>query len=148
MQFVESQPTFRRNISSPLSGANKPIKIPGSKLSLEFILSLGRRLTMDGFWIDDRIYWTLWHNVWLHFTVHCYTHTRTHTDVHGHGFTSRCSGAGFNGGRSPSPGFPNCPRAQLQDCHSNGSRQRNFSSSLTHWLTHQPTHSTPLTNYH
>jgi hypothetical protein len=30
--------------------------------------------TIDGFWIDDRIYRTFWHRAWLHFTVHCYTH--------------------------------------------------------------------------
>jgi hypothetical protein len=34
-------------------------------------------VTIDGFWIDDRIYWTVWYSVWLHFTVHCYTHVST-----------------------------------------------------------------------
>jgi hypothetical protein len=37
-------------------------------------------LTVDRFWIDDRIYWTLWYSAWLplQFTI---THTHTHTVV-------------------------------------------------------------------
>jgi hypothetical protein len=33
------------------------------------------RVTLDGFWIDDRIYWTLWYSAWLHY----YTHTLVST---------------------------------------------------------------------
>jgi hypothetical protein len=82
---------------------------------------------IDGFWIDERIYWTLItaHDCTLHFTV---THTRAPTSVHSHVFTSRCSVAASNGGRSPFSGFPNYPRAQLPASQSNNSRQLNLSS--------------------
>jgi hypothetical protein len=40
-------------------------------------------------------------------TAHDYT--LQFTDVHSHIFTSRCSVAAFNGGHSPSYGFPNYP---------------------------------------
>jgi hypothetical protein len=43
-------------------------------------------VTTEGFYIDHRIYWTLWYSAWLHFAVHSYTHT----NVHIHVFTSRC----------------------------------------------------------
>jgi hypothetical protein len=67
------------------------------------ILSRDWSVTIDGFWIGDRIYWTLWYSAWLHFTIHNYTYS--------HVFTSCLSVAASNGGRSPSSGFPNCPRA-------------------------------------
>jgi hypothetical protein len=96
-------------------------------------------VTIDGFWIDDRDYWTLWYRAWLHFTVHYYTHTHTHTSVHSHIFTSRCSVATSNGGRSPCSGFPHYPRPQLPVSHSNSSQRLNLSSSLINSVTHQPT---------
>jgi hypothetical protein len=40
-----------------------------------------------------------------------FTITHTHTSVHGHIFTSRCSVAASNRGRSLFSGFPKCPRA-------------------------------------
>jgi hypothetical protein len=91
-------------------------------------------VTIDGFWIDDRIYWTLWYSEWLHFKLHCYTHA--HTSVHSHVFTSRCSVAASNSGRSASSGFPNYLRPLLQTSHSYSSQRLNLSSSLmTDWLT-------------
>jgi hypothetical protein len=68
-------------------------------------------VTIDGVWISNWIYWTvtLRYSSWLYFTIHYYTHT----SVHIHVFTSRCSVAASNGGRSPSSGFPKCPRHQL-----------------------------------
>jgi hypothetical protein len=47
---------------------------------LTFILSCDL-VTVNGFFIDDRIYWTFWYSSWLHFTVH------THTSVHSNVFT-------------------------------------------------------------
>jgi hypothetical protein len=43
-------------------------------------------------------------------------YTVTHT-VHSHVFTSRCSAAASNGGRSPSSGFPNYPRLLTATAH-------------------------------
>jgi hypothetical protein len=102
-------------------------------------------VTLDGVWID-RIYWTLWYSARLHFTFdYCtharartHTHTHTHTSVYSHVFTSRCLVATSNGGRSPSSGFPNCPRPQLPASHSNSSQRLNLSSP-THQLSHSPT---------
>jgi hypothetical protein len=53
-----------------------------------------------------------------------------HTSLYSHVFNSRCLVAASNGGRSPSSGFPNYPRPQLQASNSN-SEQLNFSSFLT-----------------
>jgi hypothetical protein len=96
-------------------------------------------VTIDGLWIDDRIYWALWYSARLHFTFHCYTHTSIHNYV----CTSRYSVAASNSWRSPSSGFPNYPRPQLLASHSNSSQRLTLSSSLSHWLTdyatHQPT---------
>jgi hypothetical protein len=95
------------------------------------------RVTIDEFWIDDRIYWTLWYSAWLHFTIHRYTHNSIHSYV----FISRCSVAAFNGRRSPSSGFPNYPRPQLPASHSNSSQRLNLSSSLIEQLYPSPTNS-------
>jgi hypothetical protein len=92
-------------------------------------------VTINGFWIDDRIYWTPWYSTWLHFTVHCYTHTLLSSHV----FTCFCSVAASNGGHSPYSRFPNCPQPQLQASHSNSSQGLNSSSPLTHSLTNQLT---------
>jgi hypothetical protein len=50
-----------------------------------------------------------------------------------------------NGGRSPSSGFPICPRASA---NSKSLQGLNFSNSLTHSLTHQPTTSLHFTSLH
>jgi hypothetical protein len=42
--------------------------------SYVYILS-GGGVTINGFWIYDRIHWTLWHSAWLHFTFHYHTRT-------------------------------------------------------------------------
>jgi hypothetical protein len=52
--------------------------------------------------------------------------------------TSGCLVAASNGGRFPSSVFPNCPRPQLPDSHSNSSQRLNYSSPLSNSLTHQP----------
>jgi hypothetical protein len=67
-----------------------------------------------------------------------FTITHTLYSVHSHVFTSRCSVAASNGGRSPSSGFLNYPRPKLSASHSISSRL-NASSPLIHSLTHQPT---------
>jgi hypothetical protein len=71
--------------------------------------------TIDRFWIDDQIYWTLWYSAWLHFKTHYYTHTHMHAhcNVHSHIFTSLCSVAASNSRHSPSSGFLNYPQLQL-----------------------------------
>jgi hypothetical protein len=50
-------------------------------------------LTINGFWIRDRIYCTVWYSAWLHFAVHYYTHTsvqsRLHWPLFGSGFQLR-----------------------------------------------------------
>jgi hypothetical protein len=64
--------------------------------SLCYILSrILCSVTKDGFWIDDRVYWTLWYTAWTHFAVHAYTHT--HTSVHIYVFTSRSLVSASNG---------------------------------------------------
>jgi hypothetical protein len=84
---------------------------------------------IDGFWIDERIYWAVWYSRWLHFTVHPYAHTMVYSHV-----TSRCSVAAFNGGHSPSSGFPDYLRPQLPDSNNHSSQWLNLTSSLTDWL--------------
>jgi hypothetical protein len=86
-------------------------------------------VTIGAYWIADRIYWTLWYSSWLHFTVHSYTLVSTITS------SLPLLGSASNGGRSPSSGFPNCPRPQLPASHSNSSQRLNLSGPLTHWLT-------------
>jgi hypothetical protein len=75
-------------------------------------------MSIDGFWIDDRIYWTFWYSAWLYFAVHYHAHTHTHTHTHtcdpSHIFISRCSVAASNGERSSSSGSPNCSPLSYQ----------------------------------
>jgi hypothetical protein len=108
-------------------------------LSLQIVwrVTLSRvwSVTIDGFWIDDRIYWTLWYSAWLHFTIQLHTHD----SVHSHIFIIRCSVAASIGGRSPSSGLPNCLRPQLPAFYSKSLQWLNFSRPVTHSLTHQPT---------
>jgi hypothetical protein len=87
--------------------------------------------TIDGVWIDDRIYWTPWYSAWLHFTVYCYIHT----GVQSHVFTSRCLVAASNSGRFPSSGFPNFLRPHPLAFNSNSSQQVSPTSYLTNTLT-------------
>jgi hypothetical protein len=79
--------------------------------------------TRGGFWIDDRISWTLWHSAWLHFIVHYYTYKVVSTVTS----SPPLLGSGFERRTFPVP--------QLPASHSNRSRL-NLSSSLTHWLIH------------
>jgi hypothetical protein len=92
-------------------------------------------VTTDGFWIDDRIYRTLWYSAWLHFTVYCNTHTHTHQCLQSR-LHCRCLVAASNWGRSPSSGFPNSPQQQL-------------TTTEPQQFTHSPTNSslTPLTDW-
>jgi hypothetical protein len=62
-------------------------------------------VSIDGFWTDDRIYWTLWHSAWLHFTVHYYIYKCPQSRLH-----CGCLVATSNDGHSPSFEFPNCPQ--------------------------------------
>jgi hypothetical protein len=95
------------------------------------ILSRAQSVNIEGVWIDDRIYWTLWYSWWLYFTIHYYTHIHTLVSSRLHW---PLLGSGFNGRRSPSSGFPNCSWSQLPASNVNSSQQLNNSSSLTDWL--------------
>jgi hypothetical protein len=79
-------------------------------------------VTIDGVWISNWIYWTLT----LVTTNNYDSLTKLHTpkiivkySTHKlfSVFTSRCLVAASNSWRSPSPGFLNCPRAQLPASH-------------------------------
>jgi hypothetical protein len=80
------------------------------------------RATIDGFWIDDLIYYQLWYSLWLHFTIHYYAESCHHCHWLEVASNGRCS---------PSSGFPTCPRPQLQNPNSNSLQQLNCSSSVT-----------------
>jgi hypothetical protein len=99
---------------------------------------------LDGFWIDDRVNWTPWCSTWLHFTIHCHMHTCVHSYV----FTSRCSVAASNGGRSPSSGFLKYPglgyHLLTATAHNDWtsavlwlmqSTELNSTQLISHWLT-------------
>jgi hypothetical protein len=101
------------------------------------ILSRVWSVTIDGFWIDDRI-------IGLFDTARDYILQFTRTRVHGHIFTSRCSVAAFNGGRSPSSGFPKLWPAS-DDSFSHQQVTTTKPQQFTHWLTESLTNQlTPL----
>jgi hypothetical protein len=81
------------------------------------------RVTIDGYWIDNRIYWTA-RDYTLQFT---FTRQCPQSRLH-----CRCLVAASNGGCSLSSGFPNCPRRQIPASHSNISQQLNPNCYLTH----------------
>jgi hypothetical protein len=66
---------------------------------------------------------------YLQFTI---THTRTHTIVQSYVSTWRCRVTASKGWRSPSSGFPNCPRAWAT---SFSQQQQQSSNSLTNQVT-------------
>jgi hypothetical protein len=111
--------------SATLSGTN-----PTFDTSCHVIL-----MNIDRFWIDGRIYWTLWYSAWLHFTIHCYTNTLVSTVIS----SLSLPDSGSNGGCSPSSGFANWPRPQLPASNNNSSQRLNRSSPVTHSLTHSLT---------
>jgi hypothetical protein len=96
------------------------------------------RVTIDGVWIGNRIYWTLWISAWLHFTIHY----NTHTSVHSHVFTICCLVAASNCGHPPSSGFPKYPRPQLPalTATAHKTEPQQFCNWPTDWLTNSVTH--------
>jgi hypothetical protein len=99
-------------------------------------------VTVNGVWIGNWIYWTLFdtaRDYTLQFTA---IHTKCPQSVTVS--ASRCLVAASNGGRSPSSEFPNFPLPQLPASNSNNAQRLNCSSPLTHWLTNQILHFTPL----
>jgi hypothetical protein len=125
-----------------------------SAITLPFNTRLSRdcSVIIDGFWIDDRIYLTLWYSAWLHFTVHYYTQR----SVYSHAFTSRCSVAASSGGRFPSSGFQNYSRdsaTSFSQQHLTMTEPQLLSNSLTHQPTVHSTnskaggHLTPISYY-
>jgi hypothetical protein len=79
-------------------------------------------LYVDGFWIDDRIYWPFWYSAWLLLHTHKYPQSRLHC---------RCLVTASNDGHSTSSELPNCPRHQLPASNSNSLQRLNLSSSPT-----------------
>jgi hypothetical protein len=105
-------------------------------------------VTIDGVWIGNWIYWAF--TLVTMNNYDCLTELLTpkiiltKADIKSSQSLVRCLAAAFNGERSPSSGFPNCPRPQLPASHSNTSQQLNPSGSLTHQpnqLTRSPTNS-------
>jgi hypothetical protein len=43
-------------------------------------------VTVDGLWVDGRMYWTFWYSAWIRFSFHCYTPVSTVTAVICSGF--------------------------------------------------------------
>jgi hypothetical protein len=80
------------------------------------------------------------YNSWPHFMNHY--HTQTIADSHV--YTSLCSVAVSNGGRSPYSGFPNYPVASVISFSQQQVIEVNRSGPVTNSLTLQPTHSTQL----
>jgi hypothetical protein len=91
-------------------------------------------VTVDGVWIDYRIYWSLGYNTWLRVTVHCYTRTHTHTRTRQCPQSLPLLGNGLNGGRSPSSGLPDWPRPRYQLLTAAAPKTEPHQSSLTHSL--------------
>lgn len=65
--------------------------------------------------------------------THAYAHTIVQSRLHCH-----CLIVAYNGGHSPSAGFPNGPQHRLQASHNNSSQQFNHSSSLTNLPANWP----------
>jgi hypothetical protein len=76
---------------------------------------------IDGFWTNDWIYWTF--TLVTTYNYDCLTelHTQYHCNYSTHKIfsvvTSHCLAGASNDGRSPSSGFPSCPRPQLPASH-------------------------------
>jgi hypothetical protein len=79
-------------------------------------------VTIDEFWIDDRIYWTLdTQRLTALYRSLLHTHYCPQSRLH-----CRCLVAASNGGRSSSSGFLNCPRPPTSASNSNSSQDQIF----------------------
>jgi hypothetical protein len=84
-------------------------------------------VTIDRFWIDDRIYWALIQRL----TTLWSSFLHTHASVHSHVFTSRCSVMASNTDVPLPLGSPTVPVPQLPASHRRSSQRLNLSSSLS-----------------
>jgi hypothetical protein len=118
MPLVEFEPTI------PASERAKTVHV------------LDRAATVTGFQLLQLVTTSMDYVVTLlHTSLITIGHTRSSQSVTV--LTSRCSVAAFHSGRSPSSGFPKCPRSQLPTSHSNSSQRLNPSGCLTataNWL--------------
>jgi hypothetical protein len=94
-------------------------------------------LTVDGFLIGNWIYWPLI-DPWLQVIITVWPLEHPLKSSQTAASSPVLSG---NGGRSPSSGFPNCPRPQLPASNRNSSQGLNRSGPLTHSLTPSPNNS-------
>jgi hypothetical protein len=126
-KFWESIAGWCTNRPLANTGSVNAIISPTGTAAIYMVLSRDR-VTVEGFWIDDRIYLTLWYSARLHFTVHCYTNI----SVHSHVFTA------VAWLRLPTADVPltigsrPVPVQQLAASKSKASQRLTLSRSLTH----------------
>jgi hypothetical protein len=103
--------------------------------TLSYIIMILWSVTTDGFWINDRSYWTFRYNAYLHYIVHYYTHTHTHTPVSTATSSLPLLGSGFLRRTFPFLCVSELSTASATRFNSNSSQRLNLNSPLTNPLT-------------